>query len=256
LTNSLEGMVVIVSGAASGIGAATAIAAARNDANVILGDLDADRANMIATDIGKQAAGRYLDVSDQASWASLSEFVLDRHERIDGLVNCAGIATGHSLRDTTGEELSRVLWVNTIGPLLGIRATIDAMQMSDNASVVNVSSCAGLTGLRSNIAYTISKFGIRGLTKSLVHELGALGIRINSVFPGYIDTPMARPDWTDFSQAGRRPAKVALGRTGRPEEIADVICFLLSREASYCTGAEFVSDGGLSSVLPARGDDE
>jgi 3alpha(or 20beta)-hydroxysteroid dehydrogenase len=156
--------------------------------------------------------------------------------------------------ETTGEEMARVLAINTVGPFLGIKATVEAMRGSKSASVVNIASCAALAGLRGNIAYAVSKFGIRGLTKSLVHELGSYGIRINSVFPGYIDTPLSRPDWTDYSLAGTKPAQVALGRTGRPDEISGLVCFLLSDEATYCTGSEFVADGGLTSVLPARGD--
>lgn len=252
MTTRLEGRVVLITGAGSGIGAATSAAAARDGAQVVLGDLNAENARSVAAAIGEQAIGRDLDVGDESSWASFVDSALSRHGRIDGLVNCAGIATGHSLKETSGEEMARVLAVNTVGPFLGIKATVEVLRRSDNGSVVNIASCAALAGLRSNIAYATSKFGVRGLTKALVHELGSYGIRINSVFPGYIDTPMSRPGWTDYSAAGNQPAQVALGRTGRPDEISGVVCFLLSDEATYCTGSEFVADGGLISVVPPR----
>jgi 3alpha(or 20beta)-hydroxysteroid dehydrogenase len=221
---------------------------------VVLGDLNADNAAKVANSIGGQAVSSFLNVGNETSWTDFAAFALAHYGGIDGVVNCAGIATGHSLMDTSADEMTQVVLINTIGAFLGIKATLLPLRQSAHGSVVNITSCAALAGLRSNIAYVTSKFGLRGLTKALVHELGGYGIRINSVCPGYIDTPMSRPDWTDFSQAGSRPAVAALGRTGRPDEISELICFLLSDEASYCTGSEFVADGGLMSVIPARGD--
>jgi len=254
LTARLEGQVVLITGAGSGIGAAIAATAAREGAQVVLGDLNAENARSVAAAIGERAISRALDVGEESSWASFVDYALSEHPRINGLVNCAGIATGHSLEETSGEEMAHVLAINTVGPFLGIKATVNELRRSKNGSIVNIASCAALAGLRSNIAYATSKFGIRGLTKALVHELGSYGIRINSVFPGYIDTPMSRPEWADYSVAGGQPARVALGRTGRPDEISGAVCFLLSAEATYCTGAEFVVDGGLTSVVPARED--
>jgi 3alpha(or 20beta)-hydroxysteroid dehydrogenase len=252
VTRRLDGHVVLITGAGSGIGAATAATAARDGARVVLGDVNTAQAGAVAGSIGDQAMSCHLDVADEASWASFVDGALSRHGRIDGLVNCAAIATGHSLVETSAEEITRVLAVNTVGPFLGIKAALAALRRSETASVVNIASCAALAGLRANIAYSTSKFGVRGLTKALVHELGSYGIRVNSVFPGYIDTPMSRPEWTDYSAAGSQHAEVALGRTGRPEEISGLVCFLLSAEASYCTGSEFVADGGLTSVVPGR----
>jgi 3alpha(or 20beta)-hydroxysteroid dehydrogenase len=252
MTFSLEDRVVLITGGGSGIGAATAAAAAAAGAQVVLGDLNEENAAAVADTIGDRAASLHLDVGDEGSWATFVESALSQHGRVDGLVNCAGIATGHSLSETSGEELTRVLAINTVGPFLGIKATVDALRLSPDGSIVNISSCAGLAGLRANIAYSTSKWAIRGITKALVHELGGYGIRINSVFPGYIDTPLSRPDWAHYAGAGTQPAPVPLGRTGRPDEVSGIICFLLSEEATYCTGAEFVADGGLMSVVPPR----
>lgn len=254
--HQLEGRVVLVAGGGSGIGAATAAAVARVGARVVVGDLKRDNAASVAERIGPQATGHALDVSSEESWAELVNDVVVRYGRLDGLVNSAGVSTGHGLLETSAEEMRWVMSVNTIGPFLGIKAVVGPMREAGGGAIVNISSCGALTGLRSNISYATSKWGVRGLTKGLVHELGGYGIRINAVFPGYVNTPLSRPEWSDadLSEAQTSDAAVALGRTGRPEEIADAVRFLLTDESSYCTGGEFTIDGGLTSVLPTRGD--
>lgn len=252
MTSRHEGRVALITGGGNGIGAATAAAVVREGGYVVLGDIVVEAAQAQAAALGDRALAVRLDVADASSWDGYVAAALERFGRIDGLVNNAGIATGHNLLDTDGAEMARILSVNTIGPFLGIKAALIGLRASGSGSVVNISSCAGLAGLRSNVAYATSKYAIRGLTKTLVHELGGYGIRINSVFPGYIDTPLSRPEWDDQSGAGHQPANVALGRTGHPRELAEMVCFLLSDEASYCTGSEFVADGGLMSVVPPR----
>jgi 3alpha(or 20beta)-hydroxysteroid dehydrogenase len=254
MTYHLDNRVVLIAGGGSGIGAATADLAARSGARVVIGDLNTDSGELVATSIGDNASSCRLDVSDESSWRACVDFAVSRYGRIDGLVNCAAIATGHSLDETSAAELTQVLAVNAIGSFLGIKACLPALRASDAASVVNIASCAALAGLRSNIAYSTSKWAVRGLTKALVHQLGGEGIRINAVFPGYVDTPLSRPDWDDYASAGPQPSNAPLGRTGRPDEIAGIICFLLSDQATFCTGGEYVVDGGLMSVVPARED--
>jgi 3alpha(or 20beta)-hydroxysteroid dehydrogenase len=252
MTSRHEGRVVLITGGGSGIGAATAAAIVREGGSVVLGDIDGDAAAARADELGSRAFAHTLDVADGDSWQAYVEEALAQCGRIDGLVNNAGIATGHGLLETDADEMVKVLMVNTIGPLLGIKSVLGAMRRTGSGSIVNVSSCGGLAGLRSNVAYSTSKYAIRGLTKTLVHELGGYGIRINTVLPGYVDTQLSRPDWTEQLGAGQQPANVALGRTGHPRELAELIAFLLSGEASYCTGSEFVADGGLMSVVPPR----
>ncbi|MFC6239286.1 SDR family NAD(P)-dependent oxidoreductase [Longivirga aurantiaca] len=252
MTARHQGRVVLITGGGNGIGAATAAAIVREGGSVVLGDIVLDAADARAAELGAAALAVHLDVADAASWDSYVAEAVKRYGRIDGLVNNAGIATGHGLLDTDGAEMTRILAVNTVGPFLGIKAALPHLRESGSGSIVNISSCAGLAGLRSNVAYSTSKYAIRGLTKTLVHELGVMGVRINSVFPGYVDTPLSRPDWDNQAAAGQQPANVALGRTGHPRELAEVVAFLLSDEASYCTGSEFVADGGLMSVVPPR----
>ena len=247
-----QGQVVIITGGGNGIGAATAAAVVREGGSVVLGDVVVHAAQARAAELGERALAVRLDVADAQSWADCVSQTLGKFSRIDGLVNNAGIASGHSLVDTDADDMAKVMSVNLVGPLLGIKAVLGTMRAANAGSIVNISSCGGLAGLRSNVAYSTSKYAIRGLTKTLVHELGGFGIRINSVFPGYVDTPLSRPDWDDQSAAGQQKANVALGRTGHPRELAEVISFLLSDNASYCTGSEFVADGGLMSVVPPR----
>src|SRR5580704_14900271 len=138
----LEGRVVLITGAGSGIGAATAVTAAREGAQVVLGDLNAENAESVAAGIGEQAISCELDVGDESSWASFVDYALSQYVRIDGLVNCAGIATGHSFEETSGEEMAQVLAINTVRPFLCIKPTLNELRRSQNGSVVNIASCA------------------------------------------------------------------------------------------------------------------
>jgi 3alpha(or 20beta)-hydroxysteroid dehydrogenase len=210
---------VIVTGAAGGIGAAT---------------VDALRAR------GDRVVGVDLrdgfDVTDPAAWDELIAGL----ERVDGLVNAAGVTHRARIGEVTVEDWDRVLAVNTNGPLLGIQAV--SPRMPAGGSIVNVCSLAALAG-HYTAAYTASKWALRGLSRTASLELGARGIRVNAVFPGYIDTPMTASAPPAFRAASERAA--SLGRNGGPEEVAAVIAFLLSDAAAYVTGAEVAVDGGV-----------
>jgi 3alpha(or 20beta)-hydroxysteroid dehydrogenase len=222
--------VVIVTGAASGIGAATAAL------------LRGDGVEVIAADISPDAAHR-LDVSDPASWSEL----VARLDRVDGLVNAAGITERSRIGDVRREDFERVMAVNAAGPLYGIQAVVP--RMPSGGSIVNIVSAAALAG-HYPAAYTASKWALRGLTRTASMELGPKGIRVNAVFPGYIDTPMTQSAPPAFREASARMA--ALERVGDASEVAELCRFLLSDRASYITGAEIAVDGGFSAHAGAK----
>lgn len=224
----LAGRFVVVTGAASGIGAAVAEAARTAGAEVLGLDV--------------AGADRALDVADEAAWVSLAAELTAQGRTVAGLVNCAGVTWRARLGEVSAEAFLRVQSVNALGPLLGLQALSPLMR--PGASVVNVGSVAAVQG-HYPVAYTASKWSLRGLTHAACLELGPRGIRVNIVHPGFIETPM-----TASAPAAFRAASVAetpLGRPGTPAEVATVVTFLLSDAAAFVTGAEIAVDGGAAS---------
>lgn len=232
----LDGKVIIVTGGARGMGAATARRCAAAGAQVVVTDVLVEE----GTDTAKEVDGRFIphDVTDPDAWAAVVEAV----GRIDGLVNNAGIATSLLIEQTSLEEFERVLKVNLTGVFLGMRAVAGPMRAAGGGSIVNLSSVAGLTALPGTAGYGASKWGVRGLTKIAACEFGPARIRVNSVHPGMIVTPMTRPHGAVSGEGGFPLAPA--GRWGEPEEVAQAIAFLLSDAASYINGAELAVDGG------------
>ena len=236
---SMDDRTFVVTGAASGIGAATAAALADGGARVIAADLEWDDTDAIPHRVERVV----LDVSDARRWADLAERLVapDGAPRIDGLVNAAGITRRARLHDVTPDDFQQAFAVNAVGPVLGIQAL--APLMADGGSIVNVGSAAGAMA-HYGIAYGASKWALRGITKTAAMELGPRGIRVNLVSPGFIETPMTASAPDAFREVNL--AATPLGRTGLATEVAAVIVHLLSSDASYVTGTEIAVDGGLT----------
>ena len=236
----LNGKVALVTGAASGMGLAEATLFAEEGAIVIAADI-------VDQDAGVPGGGegaihhRHLDVSREADWADTMEWIKARFGRLDVLVNNAAIQRIVPLEETTPEIFDLVYSINQRGPFLGMRAAVPLMRAGDGGSIVNISSSAGLTGMRNMFAYVSTKFAVRGMTKAAALELARDKIRVNSVHPGLIDTPMTRRGTAAQQQA--RAEATTFGRAAQPVELARVVLFLASDEASYCSGGEYSCDG-------------
>jgi 3alpha(or 20beta)-hydroxysteroid dehydrogenase len=238
----LDGRVAIVTGAARGQGESEARLFAREGAKVVLGDVLDDAGRAVAADIGGDAIYVRLDVSSEDDWAdALAAAATLGPLRV--LVNNAAIIRPAALVDTTLADYRSVIEVNQVGCFLGMRAAVDPMTAAGGGSIINISSIDGLGSKNGLISYTASKFAIRGMTKTAALELGRHGIRVNSIHPGGVNTMMGNPTGSAELIAPAF-ARLPIARIGEPIEIAYMALFLASEEASYCTGAEFVVDGG------------
>lgn len=250
----LEGKVALITGAARGIGAASARRYLEEGARVIVADRRIEEGEALVSELCEpgRGAARFaeLDITQPESWQVTIEQAISAYGRLDILVNNAGIIRVAPLEKTDLDLFRKVVDTNLTGTFLGIKAAMEPMRAAGGGSIVNFSSVQGLEGREGLSAYSSSKFAIRGLTKTCAIELGPLGIRVNVVVPGPTRTKMTeRKGWEDedYDAAyGNYP----LGRMAQAREVAEVVVFLGSDESSFCTGGDFVVDGGVSVGKP------
>jgi len=243
----LTGKVALVTGGARGIGAATCRELAELGAEVVVTDVLDDEGSALADELqqaGHRAFYRHLDVADEDAWSDSVAEVIARSGRLDTLVNNAGIGTFEDVEAETLDGYRRVIGINQVGVWLGMRAVIPQMRAQGSGSIINISSIFGAVGgFGGSVAYHASKGAVRLMTKNAAIRYAKEGIRVNSVHPGFVDTPMVEPaKGTDMEQAIL--ANTPMGRWGRSEEIATVIAFLAGDGASFMTGSEVYADGG------------
>lgn len=241
----LEGKVALITGGARGMGASFARAMVAQGARVMITDVLDDEGTKLARALGSHAAYQRLDVTRREEWKAAVDTTVRTFGRLNVLVNNAGVVSFAPIDHNDPLHWDQTIAVDLTGAYNGIRASVDALKKSAPASIINISSTAGIRGYRNLTAYSAAKFGLRGLTKSVALDLAPMKIRCNTVHPGPTDTPMMN---------GHEDARqqVAMKRIARPDEIAQMVVFLASDESSFSTGSEFVADGGETAGLAAR----
>jgi 3alpha(or 20beta)-hydroxysteroid dehydrogenase len=241
MTDRLKGKVAIITGAARGQGAVEARLFVEEGAKVVVADVLDAEAEAVAKELGDDAVFVHLDVSQQDQWQAAVATAEETFGKVDVLVNNAGILHFSAIENMAVDDYMRVVSVNQLGTFLGMQSVIAPMRKAGGGSIVNISSIEGILAMGGTIAYASTKFAIRGMTKVAALELGRDGIRVNSVHPGTIRTPMTDP-LGDITPIGKI---IPLRRVGESEDVASVVLFLASDDAGYCSGAEFVVDGGV-----------
>lgn len=242
----LDGKVAVVTGSARGQGEATARLFAREGARVALVDRLDDTVRSVAQDIGDAALPYAFDISVDNGWQVLKRTLMSKWGRIDILVNNAAVVHSADLLSLEQSDFERVLRINLLGSWLGIRELAPQMIAQGGGSIVNICSTAGLQGVNGLGAYSASKWALRGLTKTAAMELGHRGVRVNAIFPGGIDSPMAGVSQESREETNKRFVGQPIQRIGEPEEVARTSLFLASDDASYLCGAELTVDGGMT----------
>ena len=241
----LEGKVAIITGAAQGMGASHARKFVEEGAKVVLTDLNKEKGEALSAELGENALFVSQNVTSAEDWAKVVAEAEKTFGKVDVLVNNAGITMAKSILQTTEEEYRRIVEINQVSVFLGMKTVIPAMQKAGGGSIVNISSMNGLVA--GAIGYTDTKFAVRGMTKAAAIECANYGIRVNSVHPGVIATPMVVQE--DTKAAVEAFSKhIPLKRVAEPEEVSNLVLYLASDESSYSTGSEFVIDGGMTAI--------
>ena len=239
----LQDKVIIITGAAQGMGETHARLCIVEGAKVVLTDINSEKGDALAKELGANAIFIKHDVTSEENWAHVVKATQDKFGQIDVLVNNAGITTSKSILDTSLEDYRKIIEINQVSVFLGMKAVIPAMKAAKQGSIINISSINGLVG--GAIGYTDSKFAVRGMTKAVALECAPYGIRVNSIHPGVIATPMImQGDTKDVVEAFAK--SIPMKRVAQPEEVSGMVVFLASDDSSYSTGSEFIADGGLT----------
>jgi 3alpha(or 20beta)-hydroxysteroid dehydrogenase len=241
----VDGKVTLISGGARGMGAADARALVAEGGKVVIGDILDDEGKTLADELGEAARYVHLDVTDAEQWDAAVNVAVEAFGKLTSLVNNAGIVALGKIGQFDMAKWQKVIDVNLTGTFLGMQAVVAQLKAAGSGSIINVSSIEGLRGAPMVHPYVASKWAVRGLAKSAAIELGPQNIRVNSIHPGFIRTPMTKHFPDDMVTAPLR-------RPGQPEEVAAFVVFLVSDESSFATGAEFVMDGGLVTDVPHR----
>ena len=239
----LENKVAIITGAAQGMGAAHARLFVAEGAKVVLTDLNEEKGQALANELGANAVFVKQNVAKEEDWATVLATAEEKFGPVNVLVNNAGITMAKNMLDITLEEYRRIVDINQVSVFLGMKTVAGSMMKAGGGSIVNISSMNGLVA--GAVGYTDTKFAVRGMTKAAAMNLAPMGIRVNSVHPGVIATPMVMQE--DTKDAVEAFAKhIPLKRVAQPEEVSKMVLFLASDDSSYSTGSEFVIDGGMT----------
>ncbi|WP_090914580.1 MULTISPECIES: glucose 1-dehydrogenase [unclassified Paenibacillus] len=237
----LNGKVVVITGAARGMGATHVRRFVTEGAKVVFTDILEEEGRKLQDELGPNSLFIKHNVADESEWQAVIKQAETAFGSINVLINNAGIdLPAVDLEEVSVAQYQRVIDVNQLSVFLGMRYVVPSMRKAGGGSIVNISSLAGIVGAYKKIAYTASKFAVRGMTKAAALELGDYGIRVNSVHPGFIRTPMTEALINDELEAS-----FPIRRVGHPEEVTNLVLYLASDESSYSTGSEFVIDGGL-----------
>ena len=240
----LDGKVALVTGGARGMGESHARKFVAEGAKVVITDVLDEDGTSVAKDLGDDALYLHHDVTDEEQWNAAVAATTDRFGRLDVLVNNAGILHLMPIAMTDVADYRRVIEVNQVGVFLGMKAVTPAMAANKSGSIINISSLAGMVGAQGHVAYCASKWAVRGMTKVAALELAPLGIRVNSIHPGLIDTPMVDA-YREVGIADAALAAVPLGRMAEADDVSELALYLASDDSRYSTGSEFIVDGGM-----------